>query len=93
VRPSWACHMYHVDCLYPPLPTSSTIWYVGRAIYTLSAEEQFLCTQSCCHSVLWHWFSLHHHHLIISYFRSLFLLTFRKSKLNLFRLSLYQFSN
>jgi hypothetical protein len=61
-------------------------------LYILSAEEQLLSTKCRCHSVLWHWFSLHHHlhhhqlHALSSSYPKRVSWTF-------FRLSLCQFSD
>jgi hypothetical protein len=88
VRPSWVCWMCHVDHPYPSHPLMYDLSYMQGELCILSAEEQFLCTQGHCHTCV--------HRIIIfiiSNFISLLLLTLRKSILNLFRLSLCQFSD
>ncbi len=83
--------------LHPP--TWRTIWYAGRATvlyiyeYILRAELQFLSIQCWCYLVLWHNGS--HRIIIFIISKNVHLPSssdLRKSKLNLFRLSLCQFS-
>ncbi len=67
--------------LYPPHFDLSDL---QRELYILSAEEQFLSTQCCCHSVLWH--TVLHRSIIFIISNSISLLHFsrRKSKFDPF---------
>jgi hypothetical protein len=81
--------MCHVNQMDPPHILTCLI--CGE-LHILSAKEQFLSTQCCCHSGLCHTGS-HHIIIFIIDFISLLLLSLRKNKLNFFMLSLCQFSD